>query len=114
MHYSGKLYLIGAEFDRDVMNRICARHPDIISICQLPPSRLFSVLKHAAFFIGYQSGMSILADNLGIRHLIIYFDKLKAMRDSWGHPHRRATHFRHCLFSDGIDHAAKIVREFCQ
>lgn len=101
--------LIGAKFDKDIMYEIKKLCPEIQIIIQLEPERLFSVIGNASFFVGYQSGLNILADNLGVKQLIVYFDHLEKMKDSWVHPDRRETHFNYCYFSEGIKNAIEII-----
>jgi len=102
--------LTGSEFDAEVMRQIKKLCPEVTLVIQPEPAKLFYLLKNAAFFVGYQSGLSVLADNLGAKSLIVYFDKLPLMQDSWAHPARRETHFNWCYFSDGIEKAAAIMK----
>ena len=53
------------------------------------PARLYHLLKHAWLFAGYQSGLSILADNLDVQQLIVYFPRIRRLADTWVKPRNR-------------------------
>jgi ADP-heptose:LPS heptosyltransferase len=103
------VYFIGAEFDAAVMREIQKHNPRVGLIIQPPAAQLFWLLKNASAFVGYQSGLSILADNFNTRQLIVYFHTLRNMRDSWVKPQNRNDLFRFCYFDDGPEHAAAMV-----
>jgi hypothetical protein len=103
------VYFIGAEFDAAVMREIKMHNPRVGLIIQPPAAQLFWLLKNASAFVGYQSGLSILADNFNTRQLIVYFHTLRNMRDSWVKPQNRNDLFRFCYFDDGPEHAAAMV-----
>lgn len=47
------------------------------------PSNVIHILKNSNTFIGYQSGLNVLADNLDIRQIMIYFPYLEKMLYTW-------------------------------
>jgi ADP-heptose:LPS heptosyltransferase len=47
------------------------------------PIKLLYVLKNSKFFIGYQSGLNVLADNLNVPQLMLYLPFLEKMLYSW-------------------------------
>lgn len=84
--------LVGAEFDRAALEYIAKRlnqfHKTVLLINK-PPAELYYILKHSRFFVGYQSGLSMLADEFDTPQLMVYFDELKDMKDSWVKPANR-------------------------
>lgn len=117
------LVIIGAEFDRDVAEDLykeipqACRLPDTPSKIKAPP--LFgpmigarpecvnTVLRYASFFMGYQSGLSVLADNFDTPQLMMYFEKLLPMMYSWCKPQNILTRF----YADSFDRSPEQVIE---
>jgi len=105
------LVLTGAAFDYPLMGLLGAMlrkagyRPRLA--CDLPPAEVYWLLGSCYGFVGYQSGLNVLADNLGTRQLMLYFPSLKPMGDTWVHPDRRATHFRWGYFDEEPDAVAE-------
>lgn len=98
------LVLTGAAFDYPLMGLLATllRKAGYRSrlACDHAPAAVYWLLANCWGFVGYQSGLNVLADNLGTRQLMLYFPSLKRMGDTWVHPARRATHFRWGYFDE--------------
>ena len=108
--------LLGADFDRPateplaeglrargytvdllVSNTLCARKVDAVKRC--------------AFFLGYQSGLNILADNFNRPQLMVFFNRLAKMIRSFAKPANLAAGlFNPALFRDGPAAAVGSIR----
>jgi hypothetical protein len=78
---------IGASYDRDIIQALSrfmfSRSKVNIAYIDLPPENVCYILKLSKFFIGHQSGLSILADNLGTPQLMLYYNRLESMMYTW-------------------------------
>lgn len=95
---------IGANYDKEVISLIAAaakRNHKIESVTYIDsyPANVCYILKKAKFLIAYQSGLNILADNLGTPQFMMYLPKLKPMMYTWCKPEHVQTKFRADLFS---------------
>lgn len=84
--YPAPYVMIGASYDYDVqkqiVNRLEIRHHFVDSL----PTTVYGILSQANFFLGYQSGLGILANHLGVASEMIYFPYLKGLMYSWNKP----------------------------
>jgi len=81
------LVLLGAEYDRDVLEEIKAKVPMTTHLAiAFDPAEVLAIIRDALYFIGYQSGLGILADNLDTPQLMMYFEKLSKMMNTWHKP----------------------------
>jgi hypothetical protein len=101
--YQVPLILIGASYDHKVIEGISrslkAHRVDNHVYVDSYPANVLYILKKAKLFIGYQSGLNILADNLGTRQLMMYFPELAPMQYAWCRPEHARTVFQADLFS---------------
>lgn len=103
--YSGlPIRMIGAGYDVGTVNHITgvlqAMGFRALSFIDLPAANVNYLLSRTKFFVGYQSGLNVLADNLGTPQLMMYFIHLDRMRYTWcqpGHVEKRI--FNAFLFS---------------
>jgi len=81
------LILIGASYDQDVLTQISGhlgRHGiNNGYYIDSYPANVCYILKKAKCFIGYQSGLNILADNFDTKQVMLYFHKLSPMLYTW-------------------------------
>lgn len=107
--------IVGAGFDSWVHERMgpllqMFKIPYQI-ITDLPIKDLCYVLDKAELLLGYQSGISILADALDTKQLMVYFNGLPKMRDRWVKPVNRGNGvFNYCFFKNTIDQAYEIMK----
>jgi hypothetical protein len=66
------------------------------------------ILQRSEFFIGYQSGLNILADNLDTPQMMLYFDNLKPMLYTWCKKENIKTKFFATVFSQTPKDAIKL------
>jgi ADP-heptose:LPS heptosyltransferase len=83
-----KLVIIGAEFDRAVVDELELLFVEwsAVSFVGERPEQVMYILDNAEFFIGYQSGLGIMADNMQTPQLMMYFSHLDKMQYSWCQP----------------------------
>lgn len=105
-----RLFLIGATFDRNIMGQVASLVENCELIVQPEPKKLMWLLDNAEFFLGYQSGLNILADHFDTPQLMFYFDVIKDMKDAWVKPKNKDS-FKYCYFSDGIEIALQAVKD---
>ncbi len=106
---------IGAEFDRTVMEQVNAKLTALghrtMMLCNVPFAHKVDALARADLHIGYQSGLNILAANFGRPQVMLYFNWLSKMRDSWVKPGQQ--YFNCFLFRESPQEvAAKTVLPF--
>jgi hypothetical protein len=107
------LVIIGASYDanhaREVESYLKAKgNITAKTYIDLPPPQVHHVLAHAKFFVGYQSGLNVLADNLGCPQLMIYFPNLRPMLYAWCQP----SHLVNRVFNaDTFEHTPETVIE---
>jgi hypothetical protein len=63
-------------------------------------SETLDIIRRAAFFFGYQSGLNVLAENYDTPQLMVYFDRLSRMQYTWVKPASIRTRFHAMLFGD--------------
>jgi len=93
------LVMIGASYDEWALNEIANsfKHHTITYINR-PQEEVIGIMKKCKYFISYQSGLSILADNFDIKQLMIYFPYLNPMKYTWCKPENARTIFHAELF----------------
>lgn len=108
------LVIIGANFDQDISMKISkALEEEGIEtqvLIGLKPSAVCYVIKNCEFFIAYQSGLSVIADNLDVRQLMMYFPTLRNMVESWPKPkHIGDFTYNYAFFDQEIDEVIELV-----
>lgn len=82
--YKGQLVFIGAFYDNlridEVRNALPFKTKKYIDY---PADKVMYIISRSKFFIGIQSGICILADNMNIPQLMIYIPILDKLRYSW-------------------------------
>lgn len=92
------IIMIGASYDRKVEERISEGRFPIYT--DREPEEVLYILKKAQMFIGYQSGLNILADNFNTKQVMMYFPILAQMVGSWCQKQNYKTVYKPYLFSD--------------
>lgn len=81
------IILIGVEYDKEHLNLASIKLSEygykFIFFIEKPFENVIYVIKNAKYFIGYQSGLSILADNYDIPQTMLYFNFLDNLMYSW-------------------------------
>jgi ADP-heptose:LPS heptosyltransferase len=105
--------LIGADFDSSVMkeveSKLYSRFIQTTSFTQLEPAKVLHILKSTKLFIGYQSGLNIVADNFDTPQIMLYFPHLEKMMDTWCKPENVDTVFHAFLFSQTPDQIVDLL-----
>ena len=107
-----KVIIIGAVYDDGIANNM--RDRLIRNGFDAPtyfvgrsPKDVISLIEHASLFIGFQSGLNVIADNFNVPQLMMYFEYLEAMKTTWVHPDHVDTIFVPALFSESPEEVAK-------
>ncbi len=79
--------IIGAGYDAEAMSAMRAASDSCCLVMDERPERLLHLLRHAKLFVGYQSGLNVMADQLDVPQVMLYFPHLEDMIWSW--PKRR-------------------------
>jgi ADP-heptose:LPS heptosyltransferase len=76
--------LVGASYDERAAREVAAGLAGATEVLiDLPPAQVAHVIKNSRIFLNYQSGLSILADNMGVEQVMIYFPYLRPMLYTW-------------------------------
>lgn len=107
--------LVGAAFDYPVLGAVAdglARRGFKTGILvDLPLPRLLGLFANAWGFLGYQSGLNILAATVGARQHIVYFPRIGRMGATWVRPEHRADgRFTWSTFDTDPDETAARIR----
>ena len=114
LKYNYPVVLVGASFDNWVQERIVPllkmKQIPVTTVTDLKAGELNYVIDKAEWLVGYQSGISILADALDTKQLMVYFNVLDKMKDTWVKPQNRTNGlFNYCWFKNSIDDSLNIV-----
>jgi hypothetical protein len=81
------IILLGAEYDKKHLliagNELINYGYDVYYFIEKPFENVIYVIKNSKYFIGYQSGLSILADNYDVPQTMLYFNFLGDVMYSW-------------------------------
>jgi ADP-heptose:LPS heptosyltransferase len=95
--------MIGASYDKDVVlslqERLNGNGVAASSYIDSYPANVLHIIKKSKLFIGYQSGLNILADNIDTPQLMLYFHFLEKMQYTWCKKENIGTKFQANLFS---------------
>lgn len=85
------IILVGAKYDQD---NLMPLHVDLALrgrrnevIIGDHPAYLVDIIKNCELFIGYQSGLNVIADNFHKPQVMLYFPFLRSMMYTWCQPH---------------------------
>lgn len=114
--YNLPVVVVGAGFDTWVHEKVAPllsmyKIPFQIQT-DLPISELCYVINKAEILLGYQSGISILAAHLDTKQLMVYFNGLPKMKDTWVKPVNRSNGiFNYCWFQNSVYQAYEILQK---
>lgn len=81
------IVLIGASYDQgpssELEEKLKASGHQTQLVIDSSPAQVVHILKGTVCFINYQSGLSILADNLDVAQVMMYFPMLEKMQYAW-------------------------------
>jgi hypothetical protein len=100
------IVLLGADYDRaaleDVRAGLALRGLDATLRAGGPAAVATGLIRGARLFVGYQSGLNVLADRFDVPQLMVYFPHLRRMLYSWCKPgHRESGTFQAATFDEG-------------
>jgi ADP-heptose:LPS heptosyltransferase len=94
------IVILGANYDASVARwlkeQLGAQGIVAVALINRPMESVVYWIKNAELFVGYQSGLGILADNFGVPSVMLYYPFLRAMKYAWCQPWHA---------DDGIFHA---------
>jgi len=108
IHSSVPFLFLGASYDQPILERLARRFGSEVEIDRKPTQVLY-MLKHCDFFVGYQSGLNVLADNLDVRQLMLYFPYLQPMLYTWCKRQNAGTVFHADTFAVTPQRASEYV-----
>jgi hypothetical protein len=96
--------LLGASYDRIVAQT----NADLLNAAGIEntlcldrsPSQVCYLLKHSKLFVGYQSGLNVIADTFDVPQVMVYFNYLDDMRYTWCKKKNMYNTFRAGVFND--------------
>jgi hypothetical protein len=112
--------VIGALYDahvsREIAEGLVSHGFEVEKFIDLEPRKVLGLLKESRCFVGHQSGLNILADQLGVRQIMVYINELNNMRFSWAkQSHINSKIYNSCLFGDSQDNVvASLPDDFYQ
>jgi ADP-heptose:LPS heptosyltransferase len=81
------IIFVGASYDKETMNmmenKLKAFSIQSHSYCDSFAGNVTYIIKNSICFIGFQSGLNILADNLDTKQIMMYFPFLEKMQYAW-------------------------------
>jgi hypothetical protein len=105
------IVVIGANFDREAIEEVslglCHRRIETVSYMNESPAKVAQIIANSKLFVGYQSGLNIIADNLDVPQVMLYYDHLKPMMYTWCKKKNIETKFFADLFSSSPESVMK-------
>lgn len=100
-----RIVLVGAAWDipvQDLIQSMLQRRRYVVTsqVASLDLAGTLDVIRRARFFLGYQSGLNVLADNYDVPQLMLYFPPLRPMLYTWAKPANVGTRFHAMTFAD--------------
>lgn len=98
--------VVGAGFDGEVVQKmydLLTPNRTAYGLIGYEPAVVAGLIWRARCFIGYQSGLGILADLLGTRQMMLYFPIMRQMLDAWCRREHVGTKFQRACFDDNSD-----------
>ena len=100
-----QVVLIGAEWDKQVqdpifteLRRVGFKATTHVGTMGLADS--IDVIRRSRFFVGFQSGLNVIAENYDVPQAMLYFSKLRNMMYTWCKPSSVGTSFHAMTFAD--------------
>jgi hypothetical protein len=107
--------LIGASFDQHLIVQLEKALANwgwpVVSYVQAAPARICYLLQRSKLFIGYQSGLNIIADNFDVPQIMVYFDRLKPMMYTWCKRANVKTRFHAGIFSQSPEEIVEQITD---
>jgi hypothetical protein len=102
------LMIIGASYDKDVALNIEAALKkvgyNVHTYIDSWAANVLYIIKNSICFIGYQSGLNILADNMDVKQVMMYFPVIRPMLYAWCKNKNRDNHtFNADVFDSPVD-----------
>jgi hypothetical protein len=92
-----RIIFVGAAWDQQIATEVATRLPDFLTVTGfvggLSLEGSMEIIRGSRLFLGYQSGLNVIAENYNVKQLMVYFDKLLLMRNTWCKPESIRTRF---------------------
>lgn len=106
-----RISLIGAEWDiiiQDVVNaELCSEFTVANHTGSMGLADSVDIIRRAQYFVGFQSGLNVIAENYDVPQLMIYYKHLEPMLYTWCKPQNIRTKFTAATFDDNISNVIK-------
>jgi hypothetical protein len=107
--------IIGASYDQSSVHSLeKVFKENKVPYCSLVdkmPSQVCYVLKNSQGFIGYQSGLNIMADNFDVNQFMLYFPALEKMMYTWCKSKNANTKYFAKTFNSSIDECINLISD---
>ena len=107
------LVIVGADADNRAVSPLTQRLRQkgymAHSFIDLPPTQVVSLIQNASYFICYQSGLGVPADNLGVPQMMLYFKELEKLKYAWCRHEHVGTVFQAASFNENPGDVAKRI-----
>jgi hypothetical protein len=111
------IYILGASYEKQTMLDLYdTLKNDMKKLCRIymdyKPQQVCYMLKNCDFFVGWQSGLNILADQFKTKQVMVYLDWVYPMKDAWVNPENRVPEiFNPTSFPEGSDRAKELLEK---
>jgi hypothetical protein len=99
--------LVGASWDTKMgdalRSSLQSKYKITSHVGQLDLAASVDVIRRARFFLGYQSGLNVIAENYNVCQLMLYFPHLREMLYTWCKPDSVKSQFFATTFADDFD-----------
>ncbi len=100
-----RVVLIGAEWDRTMQDQVAQglrrhglRSANYTGLLELGDS--VNIIRRSRLFVGFQSGLGVIADNYDVPQVMLYYKSLAAMAYTWCKPANARTLFQAATFDE--------------
>ena len=109
----GTAVFMGATYDVNVLKSFeefaLKNHINFRTYRNEEPAKVMHVIKNAKFFIGYQSGLNVLADNEKIRQVELIFNKYRQIPYMWAIPEGRGKFYNGMNFDTPMEEILSFI-----
>lgn len=99
--------IVGTMYDlgtlRALRKRINEKGIQANVISNMNPVEVVRAARNCKFFVGFQSGIGVLADHLGANQLMLYMPQMESMMNTWCIPHHYRIRYFASTFDEPID-----------
>ncbi len=107
------IVLVGADFDVKAINQLHDKLVDmgimLKTVIGEKPAKVCSIIKAAKLFIGFQSGLNVIAENFDVNHISVDYVSLEKMKYTWCKKKNKERSFYAFLFNQTALEVAEAI-----